>query len=133
MCLDELADFEVKKNYAWQYFDPKKHPGHLSELMSDKIVRTDEWVKDGCPTTLSCSKEAKEYKTGFHQFLYKPYGKPFSSENSFIYATDVLRKVYFKNVVAKGYLKAASNIPRYKIIVTRERYVCDKTKRPPKE
>ena len=132
MCLDKLADFEVKRNYGWQFFE-KAQTGELERYFEDmshvvaqvKYPALDEWQEDTAVGNLSIkTKRHLSYPTGFHIFVTK---KAAMKES---YSTCSLKKVYFKpeSIVAKGY-----QYNNFRIIVARERYVCDKTERPPKD
>jgi len=120
MCLDELAYFKVTKSYGWGVF--REEDGQLFQRFGCKsLVPEEKWETDPNDYSLQTEYDGKPYRTGFHLFINKEdalgYVSPFCDD-------EVVRKVRFKKVVAKGVqqlpyaLSAKANV-----IVVRERCV----------
>jgi len=138
MCLDKLADFEVKQNWGWQCFRTETGEicarySHAAHMRSPFLVEFDKWQEDPNEyQILNYSPSDFDYQTGFHVTLSKKGAESYAWE----WRGDIVKKVYFRKTVAKGYQNITSpktSRKKYKTIVARERYVCDKTKRPPKD
>jgi len=120
MCLDELAEFKVTKDYGWGVF--REEDGQLFQRFGCKsLVPEEKWQTDSNDYPLLTEYDGKSYRTGFHLFTRKrdalSYVSPFCKD-------DVIRKVRFRNIVAKGrqclpYTSSA----KANVIVVRERYV----------
>jgi len=141
MCLDELADFRITKKYGYAVFI-KGWSGELCQcsyhLKPDGSgpayvpVIEEEWQTDPHDYLLYTSKGPKSlrqgvfyprlpYKAGFHLFTNKKDAEYYRTMPSI----EVIRKVYFKEVVAQGKqdiglfgIKRMANV-----IVVRQRYV----------
>lgn len=121
MCLDELAEFKVIKNYGWGVFRNRR--GQLLQLCDRRSrvpVLQEKWQIDPNDYYLKTEYDGKPYRTGFHLFTNKKdalrYTNPYNAE--------VVRKVQFKNIVAKGRLCLPYTLSsKANVIVVRERYV----------
>lgn len=122
MCLDKLAGFEIEENFGWQMFEFRN--GILGpwfcvvptqKAFNSVAIPLDQWQKDRNRGKLGGFEGLPIYRTGFHIYKENPPTRT------------PTRKVYFRNVVATGYFNGK------RTIVARERYVCDKTDKPPEE
>ena len=130
MCLDKLADFEVRQNWGWQavyiYHDGELRQRYLHyerAKWKPTPIQCDKWQKDPKRYII----RPRNYQTGFHISLSKS-GAALHTDSD-----QSPKKVFFRNVIAKGYQTFYQPKRKYKTIVARERYVCDKTDRPPKD
>jgi len=121
MCLDELADFKVMKNYGWAVF--REWGGRLLQLYNRHLrvpVLEGKWQADPNDYPLLTDYDGKTYRTGFHLFTNKKdalrYANPYNDE--------VVRRVQFRNIVAKGkQCLPCTFSAKANVIVVRERYV----------
>jgi len=118
MCLDELADFKVTKDYGWQVF--REEDGELFQLFGcNSLVPEEKWQTDPNDYPLLTEYDRKPYRTGFHLFTNK--------KNALYYANpddEVVRKVRFRKIVAKGRQCLPWTFSsKANVIVVRERYV----------
>ncbi len=122
MCLDELADFKVTKDYGWGVF--RDWGGQLLQLYNRHLrvpVLPEKWQTDPNDYPLLTEYGGKPYRTGFHLFTRKKdalcYIKPYHYDK-------VVRKVQFRNIVAKGrQCLPCTFSAKANVIVVRERYV----------
>ena len=126
MCLSTLENFKVHKYYGWQVFnavyDEKDRVVLIYPLFFGVAqIPTNVWTKDKSPTRISffdiSSGLSRSYLTGHHIFLRKKDAEAYMAEGK----GQVVRKVRFKKVVAKG-TQAAGRVFA-KVVVARERYV----------
>jgi len=119
MCLDELAEFKVVKDYGWEVFQERY--GQLAQLCRHNTpavpIIEEEWQTDPNDYHLLTEYGGKVYKTGFHLFTNKGDALCYANGN-------VVRKVRFKNIVAKGkQCLPCTFSAKANVIVVRERYV----------
>jgi len=135
MCLDRLAEFRVTKDYGWQVFGKSKtglvQLYHHPFQRHPTLVTEGTWQADSNGYFLrsySCIF-VKYYKTGFHLFTNKKDALRFASASN----GGVIRKVRFRNLVAKGRQRLPSHRSypsrEANVIVVRERFVEPETKR----
>jgi len=119
MCLEELVNFKITKKYGWVVLFADGEPA----IQSDPYALFDKWQKDPNEKTIWGGwPEEFPYQTGFHIWTSKHAAKRWHTEKD-----EVIKKAYFRNVVAKGTQDG------HFVIVARERYVCDKTDKPLEE
>jgi len=146
MCLDELADFRITKKYGYavftkgdggqlhQFFDHLR-PDGSGPAIHVPVVEED-WQTDPNDYLLYTSERTDlnkfireisipplPYKTGFHLFTNKKDAEYYRTVSS----VKVIRKVRFKEVVAKGKQNILDIYNKYRmanVIVVRQRYVC---------
>ena len=125
MCLDKLSNFKIGCYKGWQFF--RKEKGKLYPVACDfayeeafkrKTVPVGVWEKDkNCYDLVTIDKE-DFYQTGFHIFLSKSEAEKIFD---FVFVEDrektELRKVRFRKIVARGYIRGV------KTVVVRERMV----------
>ena len=120
MCLDELADFKVTKDYGWGVF--REEDGQLFQRFGcESLVPEEKWQTDPNNYYLWTEYDGKVYKTGFHLFIREEdalgYVSPFCDD-------EVVRKVRFKKIVAKGMQQLPYTMSsKANVIVVRERFV----------
>jgi len=121
MCLTLLADFEISKNYGWQIFRMVEEG--LSYLYFDKPfvpVLEGRWQTDPNDYYLETEYNGEQYSTGFHLFVYKKDALVYRDLNR----DEVVRKVWFNNIVARGIQRLFTAPPSTaKVVVVRERFV----------
>ena len=89
MCLDKLKPVSTKKGYGWKVFD--KWDSKLESRYFDIRYPTNKWIKDKKSKPIQGDRVC--YPTGFHVFVSKEKAKDWGG---------IVRKVYYKNVVATG-------------------------------
>jgi len=120
MCLDCLADFKVMKNYGWGVC--REEDGQLFQRFGcNSLVPEETWQTDPNDYSLQTEYDGKTYRTGFHLFTRKEdalgYVSPFCDD-------EVIRKVRFKKVVAKGVQQLPYTLSsKANVVVVRERFV----------
>jgi len=126
MCLDELADFRISKNYGWQVL--RMRGERLVQLYYGgrplEIVPEGVWQSDPNDYALETNDRGDPYQTGFHIFRRQADAN-FYKNWLVAGRTGVIRKVFFKNVVATGKIAIPTNFRyiRADVIVARERLV----------
>jgi len=115
MCLDELAEFKVMKNYGWGVFREKD--GHLLQLYGCHLrvpVLEGKWQVDPNDYALLTDYDGRHLFTNKKDAL--GYANPYNGE--------VVRRVQFRNIVAKGKQSLPTTFSaKANVIVVRERYV----------
>jgi len=128
MCLNYLAEFRVTKDYGWQVFgETAKGLVQLYRHRPQRRMPVVEgaWQADrsNCFIRSKSHNFIKYYKTGFHLFTNKKDALRYRSKSH----NEVVRKVRFRNLVAKGTQRLPSHLPYpvrdANVIVVRERYV----------
>ena len=129
MCLNRMGHFRVKQNYGWQCFATDFYGNLTSRFGPRDLVPLDKWQVDKKTVPIP-RNDSEFYPTGFHVSLDRAGAENWTLglESAF-----PIRQVYFRNIVAKGYQYNTASDSRSKIAVVRERYVCDKTDKPPEE
>ena len=109
MCLARLKDFKVSKNYGWKVFfeaDGKLYGEIFSTDKERKINRwldSDDYLGVEGSKRIMCSISYEIYSSGWHIFLRKKDAKRWAKASHKLPGRDlVIRKVLFKEVVAKG-------------------------------
>ena len=153
MCLDILGSFNIKKYEGWQIFWEKEgklypifYPYEYSRNSRNKrkFVPIKKWEKDKNDFLLETNAilrntktgeliPPQNYETGFHIFPIKKEVEKYlqhlkKSPNTLNEDTQCIciRKVYFTNVVAKGYMDLEplkQDGPFLRVVVAKERYV----------
>ena len=127
MCLSTLENFKVHKYYGWQVFkaiyDEEGRILFIYPLFyGTGPIPTNVWMKDKSSIRISFldipTVEYRSYPTGYHIFLRKQDAEAYMVKGK----DQVIRKVRFKKVVAKG-TQVAGRPVFAKLIVARERYV----------
>jgi len=124
MCLDRLVTFEVTKGYGWQVFG-KRETGLIQlgyHLDRPKMpVIEGAWQTDSNTYSLRPSSGIGIYNTGFHILLEFEDAIDYLIESN----KEVIRKVWFKDVVATGEQELIFICPARpaKVVVARKRYV----------
>jgi len=102
MCLKRLIDFKVNKNYGWQIFERRRtglvqlHRHHFQRHPT--IVMEGAWQTDPNNYCIRPACGFSKYKTGFHILLEFEDALDYLIESN----EEVIRKVWFKDVVATG-------------------------------
>ena len=124
MCLDKTEKFKVHKNYGWTIimrdkdteeirpiFKHRTHPGY--KYMP---IVFNQWQRDHNDYLIG--NKGDQYQTGFHIFLRQ------RDAGAWKY-NDEVKKVYFREVVAKGMQHICGISDGVKVVVARERYIVD--------
>ncbi len=134
MCLDKLEKFKVHKNYGWQVFENVggklhqqfHHPPKVGHFPREMFAITNQWQHD-----INTYKiYPLGYPTGFHIFLRKKDALAFKKESNLgLIHSLVVKKVYFKNIVAKGIQRVLllneNRTVNTKVVVARQRYIVE--------
>jgi hypothetical protein len=115
MCLDKLENFNLYRRYGWKMFR-EEYKGELHPIYKypDSLFEENTWISDYIEFNITAFSGIT-YPCGFHLYVCKRVVQKYIVGMLSI----TWRKVYYKNVVAKGYEDGR------KVIVARDIFVCD--------
>jgi hypothetical protein len=132
MCLDRLGDFPVPELVGWKVFRKlgRSHDAVLAPILfrkPDLEFPPNIWISDPV-NLLTIGYEGIKYKTGFHIFIDEKEAEQYRIKAAYHFvwfdsSNLVVRKIYFKEVVAKGFQE--SFLDTWKVIVAKQMFICD--------